>query len=145
MATVRRHGNALGFWNNVVVNAGDKSNYGNAGRNCDQMLVYIKTSGAAAFQVQVAAATGPTGEDTAEGIAFDVDEATLLPAGSAQWYDYSYQNNLQSNGGSLGLITLAGASAVAIGFPDWVAGYLRLICTSGTNVTVSAGFECWGD
>lgn len=141
MATVRRHGNLAGFWNGVVVNANDKSNYQNVGRESDQMLIYIKTSGASAFQVQVAGSTG----DTTEGISVDIDEATLLPAGSAQWYDYNYQNNLTANGGSLGLITLAGAAAVAVGLPDWVGGYVRLLCTSGTTVTVTAGFEAWGD
>lgn len=141
MATVRRHGNVAAFWNGATVNANDKSNYGNTGRNCDQMLIFIKTGGAATFQVQVAASTG----DTVEGIAVDIDEATLAPAGSAQWYDYSYQNNVVASGGALGSIVIGGAAAICVGLPDWVGGYIRLLCTSGTNVVTTAGFECWGD
>jgi hypothetical protein len=140
MATVRRHGNVAAFWNAATVNATDKSNYANTGRMVDQIIIFIKTNGAATFQLQVAASTG----DTVEGVAVDIDEATLAPAGAAQWYDYSYLNNATASNGALGLFALSGAAAVAIGMPDWVGGYIRLLCTVGTGVTVTAGFEGQG-
>ena len=140
MATVRRHGNVAAFWNNAVVNANDKSAYANAGRSVDQLIIFIKTSGAATFKLQVAASTG----DTVEGVAVDIDEATLAPAGSAQWYDYAYLNNVAASGGTLGTFALGAGEAWAIGMPDWVGGYIRLLCTVGTTTTVTAGFEGQG-
>ena len=103
------------------------------------MAVYIDTSGASTFQVQIAHSSG----DTVEGVAIDFDALNL--SNTAYWYDYHYQNNATASGGALGTFAFTGAARVAVGLPDWVGGYVRLKCTAGTAVTVTAGYEAWGD
>jgi hypothetical protein len=144
MATIRRHGTRTVFWNGATVNANDQSNYGATGRAMDQIVIYITTtlgSGATPqFKLQISASAG----DTVEGVAVDIDESTLAPAGSAPWYDYSYMNNAFAAGGVPATFNLGGAGSFAIGLPDFVAGYIRLVCTAGTALTVTAGFEAIG-
>jgi hypothetical protein len=155
MATTRRHGNRAAFWGSInpttlaltpaTVNAGDVSAVVGVGRAADQVTFFVDAGGAFTAKVQVAHSS-PASGDTAEGISWDYDSLgfTNNIAGNTNWFDLYYMSGDSAGGGVQSVVKLAGAGRQAVMIPDWVEGYLRLVCTVGTAVAVVAGYEAVG-
>jgi len=123
----RRHGSKEGFWNNATVSNGDVSTSVETGRGSDNLVFYITTDGAANFTVQVAHSG-----DEVFGVNPDRDDQNFV------WHDlYVFQ------GGAASLVEfqMGGAGSWAGLVDAFVPGWVRLKCTSGTDVNVTAGWE----
>jgi hypothetical protein len=139
MAT-RRHGSLTAFWNSTAVTAGGAggtSGVAEIGRNVGDLALYVISGGALTAKIQVAHSGGDVG-----GIGTDAG-----PAGSAgsiatapydAWFDLYYAGSAASN---LMQVVLAGAGNASLIIPDFSSGWIRLVATAGTAVTVTAGYE----
>ena len=131
----RRRGEKDIFWNAATVSSGDVSTAIQTGRDADNFAIYIQTSGASAFQVQVA----HIGDQTADGVLPDPDAQNFV------WHDLWYLGNSGQGNSTPITLTFSGAGALATLIPDYEPDWTRLKCTSGSSVTVTAGFELQGD
>jgi hypothetical protein len=155
MATTRRHGNRAAFWGSInastlaltpaTVNANDPSAVVGVGRAADQVTIFVDAGGAFTAKVQVAHSSPATG-DTTEGISWDYDSLgfTTNTLGNTNWFDLFYMSGDSAGGGVPVVLKLAGAGRQAVMIPDWVDGYIRLVCTVGASVAVVAGYEAVG-
>lgn len=129
-----RRGSPTAFWNGATVNAGDISNGQQIGRGQNMFTVFVQSSGTATFQLQAA----HVGAMSSQGI---------LPTGTtpSAWFDLWYLGT--SGLGNSTPITINGTGAFNIAslVPDFEVDWVRLKCTAGTGVVVTAGFESWGD
>lgn len=125
MAT-RRHGNLTAFWNAAAVSATNTSTAVEVGRHVEDFAIYITTSAAATFYVQV----GHSGSDGSEGTGVDTTPAV--------WHAIAYAS------ASPLVLTTAAAPLLSIAMiiPDFSPGWVRLYCISPAGpTTVTAGFE----
>ena len=124
MAT-RRHGSLTAFWNAAAVSATNTSAAVEIGRNVGDLAIYLTTSAAATFYLQV----GHSGSDPG-GIQDDTTPTV--------WHAVCY-----ASANPLVLTTAAAPLlSVATIIPDFEAGWLRLYCLSPAGpTTVTAGYE----
>jgi hypothetical protein len=155
MATTRRHGNRAAFWGSInpttlaltpaTVNANDVSAVVGVGRASDQVTFFVDAGAAFTAKIQVAHSSPATG-DTVEGIAWDYDSLGFgtNTLANTNWFDLYYMSGDSAGGGVQSVIKLTGAGRQAVMIPDWVDGYIRLVCTIGAAVAVVAGYEAVG-
>lgn len=138
MAT-RRHGSLTAFWNSTAVTAGGAggtSSVVEVGRMSGDMAIYVISSGALTCKVQVA----HSGAEAA-GIGTDAGptgSANVATAPYDAWFDLYYTGSAAAN---LMQVVLAGAGNASLIIPDFSSGWVRLVATAGTAVTVTAGYE----
>lgn len=138
-----RRGSPTSFWdgttNGASISAGGVSTAIQTGRGTNMFTVFLSCSGTATFQVQ----SIHVGAMTNQGI-FPTQGATDNPP-ATPWHDLWYLGT--SGLGNSTPITIAGTGAFNIAsiIPDFEVDWVRLLCTVGSAVTVTAGFESWGD
>jgi len=142
-----RHGFKDGFFDGVTtfnqttapyggvgVSTGDYSVPVQIGRAVTNLTIFVASSGTSAFKLQVA----PIGDQTAEGIFPDDVYQTYV------WYDLYYLGNAGSGASTPITLSTTGAQNVAGVIPNFEPNWLRLWCTSGSSITVTAGWEVQG-
>lgn len=121
----------------VAVNAGNVSIPVQVGRSADNFCFYVNASGASKWQLQVA----HQGDQTSEGIFPDPLDANM----SYSWFDVWYLGTSGSGNSTAIYIDMAGAASIASLVPDWEPNWVRLKCVTGSNITVTAGWEIQSD
>lgn len=130
-----RRGSPTAFWNAAVISSGATSNGVQVGRDVNQFTFFVNSSGTGTFLLQVA----HVGAFSAEGILPDPDQAPNV------WHDLWYLGTSGLGNSTQVQINGTGAFTVASIVPDFEPNWVRLKCTAGTAITVTAGFEAWGD
>lgn len=131
----RRRGAKDAYWGAALVNAGDVSPAIQVGRDADNFSIFIQADKASSFQLQVA----HIGDQTPDGVLPDPDAQNYV------WHDVWYLGNSGTGNSTPITLTFSGAGALATLIPDFEMDWTRIKVLTGTNVTVTAGFELQGD